>query len=238
MMTSLETKYEITPISDNPTQMTVDAEHIGIRTAMPLLAIAGIIGGFILGGIIAPLLDEALSSLCMSLIGATAGLVILTQIGERVIKPLWGSGRNVTVDTSQLALIDRRRKPQKEKVIQWNDELGVQAWFFEVPTRKSRVSKGWYCTSVRLMQKQEDMIFYTFISPENAQSIPHFSDWFIHLRKKKERQELANADPRQAAEQERYRKLEDMRWNDGAELKVEDFLAVMNLVGKHGEHHH
>jgi hypothetical protein len=74
------------------------------------------------------------------------------------------------------------------------------------------------------------------MSPEDARSLPHFSDWFIHLRKKKERQELSGSDPQQAAIQERYRKLEDLRWNDGAELKIEDFLALMNLVAKHGHY--
>jgi len=236
MTISSENTHGIPEITDSPTQMTVDAEHIGIRTTMPILAIGGLIGGFILGGIIAPLIDDALSTMCMSLIGATAGLVILTQIGERVVKPMWNSGRSLTVDTSNLALIDHRRRPKHETTIYWRDVFDVQAWYFEVPTRKSRVSKGWYCTSVRVIQDQEKLIFYTFMSPEEAQSLPHFSDWFIHLRKKKERQELSSSDPHQAAIQERYRKLEGLRWNDGAELKIEDFLALMNLVAQHGRY--
>jgi hypothetical protein len=216
--------------------MTVDAEHIGIRTAMPILAVVGLLGGFILGGIIAPLIDNALSTMCMSLFGAVAGLVILTQIGERAIKPLWHSSRSAIVDTSNLTIIDYRRRPKHETTIQWHHAFDVQAWYFEVPNRKSRVSKGWYCTSVRLIQDQEKLIFYTFMSPEEAQSIPHFSDWFVHLRKKKEREELATSDPHQAAIQDRHRKLEKLRWDDGAELKIEDFLALMNLVARHGQY--
>jgi hypothetical protein len=85
MKISVENTHDIPEITDSPIHMTVDAEHIGIRTAMPILAIVGLIGGFILGGIIAPLIDDAFSTMCMSLIGAIAGLVILTQIGERVV---------------------------------------------------------------------------------------------------------------------------------------------------------
>lgn len=238
MTTAPENTTNIPEITDTPTKMTVDAEHIGIRTTMPILAIVGLIGGFILGGILAPTIDESLSVMCLSLIGATAGLVILTQIGERVIKPMWKSGRTLTVDTSSLTLIDHRRRPKRETTIHWQTDFDVQTWYFEVPTRKSRVKKGWYCASTRLIQDQETLIFYTFISPEDAQTIPRFSDWFIQLRRKKEREELANTAPQQAATQERYHKLEHMRWNDGAELITADFLALMILVAQHGDYQH
>lgn len=221
-------------MDDTPVRMVVDAEHVGIRTIMPVLAVAGLIGGFVLGNLVAPLVDEALSSLCLSLIFAAIGLVTLTYVGERFIKPLWSSGRVILVDRSRLQLLDKRRKPPQESTIEWDNPLQVQAWYFEVPTRRSRVPKGWYCVSIRLVQDEQKLILYSFLKPEAAEeSVPRFNDWFVKLFPKKEREQIT--DVQKAARQERFRRLEDHRWHDGAELSAEDFLVVMTQVDRHGQ---
>ncbi len=223
----------MTAIGDTPTQMVVDAEHVGIRTVMPMLAVAGMIGGFVLGRVVAPMIDPSFDSLCLSLVFAVMGLVGLFYVGDRIIKPMWSSGRGLEVDNSHLVLRDWRRKPVKETVLQWNDDLKVQAWYFEVPTRRSRVPKGWYCVSVRLVQDELNLILYTFMKPEEAEAkVAQFSEWFMKLLPKKERELIT--DTAKAARQERFRRLEGQRWYDGAELKAEDFLAVMALITQHG----
>lgn len=224
----------ITEVGDSPVQMPIDSEHIGIRTLMPLLAIAGLVGGFVLGSIIAPMIDEALSGLCVSLFMAVIGLLVVTQLGERLIKSHWTSGREVEVDRSQLALVDKRRRDAPQLTLRWHEGVGIYAWYFIVPTRRSRVPKGWYCTAIRLVQGEQQMILYAFLSPEVAHSLTHFTDWFVHLHNKKEREQMSVTDVRASAEQERFRRLESHRWFDGAELNAADFLAVMQLVDRHG----
>jgi hypothetical protein len=220
-------------IGDATLEVNVDAEHIGIRTLMPLLAIGGFIGGIILGGLLAPLIDES-GSLCFGIGLGLVAAVLLLQFGERVIKPRWGSGRKLHVDRSQLVLHDTRAKPPTETVIKWQAGVNVLAWYFIVPTGRSRVPKGWYCTAVRLTQDEQTIILYSFIKPEIAEQLPHFNDWFFHLRDKKEREAIAERDPQQGAKQERYRRLENERWNNGAELTDIDFRSIMELVAEYG----
>ncbi len=221
-------------ITDTPLELAVDAEHIGVRTAIPLLAVLGVVGGIILGSVIAPQIDEALSTLCVSLILAVVGLVTFTYFGERLVKRFWTSGRTLLVDLSQITLLDKRKKPTVETTLHWPNGIGIQAWYFIVTMGRSRVQKGWYCVSLRLLQRDQSMIIYTFLSPETAQSLEHFTDWFVHLRPRQEREDLSVGDPHFAAQQERFRRLESHRFYEGAELAAEDFLAVIELVNQHG----
>ncbi|NDJ84734.1 MAG: hypothetical protein GYB66_02505 [Chloroflexi bacterium] len=231
-MATTKQDWSPTEIGDEPAEMIVDPEHIGIRTMMPILAAIGLIGGYVLGDVVTGLIDETVGSLCTSIALALIGLVALTQFGERVIKPRWSSGRRLFVDRAYLTMRDKRRKPATETTMPWQ-AIKAQAWYFTVPTRKSRVPKGWFCTAVRLVQDDDELILYAFLKPEIAQEMPGFERWFTRLRDKKERETLANTDTRAASQQERYRRLEGKRWNDGAELTGEDFVAVMELVDQH-----
>lgn len=217
-------------LSNNPIHLSVDTEHIGIRTIMPILAFAGLAGGFILGQLIAPIIDAALSSLCLSVFFSLAGLVIALFFGERIIKPRWTSGRYINLDSHQLNLVDNRKKPSQQTLIRWHDELTTQAWYFVVPTRRSRVPKNWYCTSVRLVQDETEMILYSFVSPDTAKALPYFAEHFVRLYSKKEREEKLGQNVQWSAEQERLRRYEGQRWHDGAELAPEDFLGILALL--------
>lgn len=229
-------KFDIPSIptaGEPPLKLTVDAEHVGIRLAMPLLAIAGLIIGFMLGQVITRMMDETLSSLCLGIPLALVGLVIFTQIGERIIKPKWPSGRFVLLDSSQLLFRDKRRK---ETTFSWADPLDFYTWYFPIAKRRTRVERGWYCAAVQLQQNEQTVTLYTFLDPDKASEVPHFKEWFIKLRKRKEMDDVKAFDPRLAAQLTRLHKMENERWLHGGELSNEDFLTVMQLVERHGRY--
>ena len=227
----MQNSINLTELANAPLRLKVDSEHVGIRTLMPILGAIGLIGGFILGGLIARQIDESLSTSCVGAVTAIIGVAVMLQLGDKVIKRLWTSGRELQIEHHALRLINRKEQVE----MQWSQGLGIQAWFFEVPTRRARVPKGWYCTSVRLTQNDEKIILYSFLSPEHAQSLHYFNEWFIHLRNKKEREAMGQQDARWLTQQERFRRLEGDRWFTGAELAPEDFLGVMELVYEHGQ---
>ncbi|MBZ0316523.1 MAG: hypothetical protein K8L91_08905 [Anaerolineae bacterium] len=229
-------KFETLPVptaGETPLKLAVDAEHVGIRLAMPLLAIAGLIIGFMVGQMITRLIDETLSSLCLGIPLALIGLVIFTQIGERIIKPKWSSGRFVLLDSSQLLFRDKRRK---ETTFYWANPFDFYTWHFPIAKRRTRVERGWYCAAVQLQQNEQTVTLYTFLDPDKASDIPHFKEWFVKLRKRKEMDDVKAFDPRLAAQLTRLHKMENERWLHGGELSNQDFLTVMQLVERHGRY--
>jgi hypothetical protein len=221
-----------------PLKMRVDVEHWGIRLLMPVLTFGGLVLGFVLGRVIADLMGNSFPFLCLSLPLAVALSFGLTQFGERIIKPNWGSGRHVEVDAERIVFYDQRsnKAVEPEVHVVWDKPFSVNGWYFAVPTGKSRIPKGWYCVSLRLQQDEQSMILYTFMKPEVAQEeIPDFSYWFTQLLKRKLREELAGKDARQAALQNRLREYEGTRWFTGGEIAPEHFLAVMTLVSQHSQ---
>jgi hypothetical protein len=217
-----------------PLKMLVDTEHFGIRIMMTVFAFGGLGLGFVIGQVLAAAIDPTFSSLCLAIPLAIVAMVGLTQLGERVIKPRWTSGRTVYLDSAALQLEDRRRGARQETIIRWLDGVDVQAWYFPVTKRRTRVQRGWLCTSIQLRQGDQTIMLYAFLNPAVAQAMPRFKDWFVRLRKRKELDALQTFDPRLSVQMTRLRQLEGERWRDGAELSGEHFLAVMSMVEHYG----
>lgn len=216
-----------------PMTIPVDLEHIGIRITLPILAIASGVGGFVLGTIITPLIDESLGSLCLSMIFALGGLIFVPQLVEPILKRFWSSGRQIELDETGL-IVKVRRKNKDTLHFFWGQPLNLTAYYWEVETRKSRVKRGWFCVAVQATQSEQELIVYCFISPDSATDIVGFRDYFFHLLPKQAREEMTNIDPRAAATQERYRRLESHRWFDGAEVSEEHFMILLQKFQEHG----
>lgn len=235
-MTTKPESFHIPPLptaGEAPLKLPIDAEHIGIRLTMPLLAIVGLILGFIVGQILTRMIDEALSSLCLGIPLALVSLVIFTQIGERIIKPRWPSGRFILLDSSYILFRD---KHHEETTFHWADPLDFYAWYFPVAKRRTRVERGWYCTAIQLQQHEQTMTFYTFLDPDKTSNVPHFKEWFVKLRKRKEMDDVKAFDPRLATQITRLHKMENERWLHGGELSYQDFLTLMQLVERYGRY--
>ena len=228
MTNTVQSSFEL------PMTIPVDTEHIGIRTFLPILAIGGAVGGFILGRIITPLIDENLGSLCFSMILAVMGFVLVSQLGEQILKRIWGSGRHLELSEQDLMVNDKRQGKTGDFRFVWDQGVDVAGFYWEVETRKSRVQQGWYCVAAHITQRDNELIIYSFLPPDDAKDINDFRDYFFRLLPKKTREELVNTDPREAAVQERYRRLESQRWFDGAELHNDHFMLMLEMLHKHG----
>ncbi len=214
-----------------PMTIAIDAEHIGVRLLIPVLTIVGIFGGVALAGMVQTLLGELVSLWCVVLVLAGLMAFIFAQIGERVIKPLWPSGRYLVLDHEGLTLHYRKaNQKQHDYQFRWIDEPTVHSWYWEVETRKSRVQRGWYCLAVRLSADERHLTLYTFMSLTTAETLPRFQEWFVKLLPKTEREKMTASDPRGAAIQSRYKQLESERWLDGAEVSADDFALVMFAI--------
>jgi hypothetical protein len=210
----------------------VDPEHIGIRLLFPFLAIVGLLVGYNLGALITTSLDKTLSTVCLGIPMAIVVMIALLQFGERIIKPLWGSGRHIELEDDELRLVDRRRRSKGTVSFRRMELTESHTWYFVVPTRRNRVPKGWYCASLHLAQNGDSAIIYTFIDPESAHQIAGFEDYFHRLTSASKTSASSSDDPRQIAHQRRLRQLEDERWLNGAEVDVASFEAIWVMLQK------
>lgn len=212
----------------------VDAEHFGIRLLMPLLTIGGIVVGFFLGSAILHQLDESIAGACLGVPMAAVSAYFLVQIGERIIKPNWTSGRHIELSEQALEFIDKRGGRNNRYTFSYNSDLKIDGWYFEITGRRHRVPKGWYCTAVQLAQDEQEVIIYSFINPEEAHEIKEFVPRFEQLTRTKKKN-VAQSGPtmsnvRMTARQKYLRTLEDERWEDGAEVTPEDFKQIMQHI--------
>lgn len=224
---------------DGARHIRVDAEHAGIRILIPVLGLGGLALGFIAGQFILNSIDESISGGCLGIPLAFVFAVLFVQIGERFIKPRWTSGRAIKLTDDQLLVQDHRNRKSQELIYTANGSLDAVAWYFEVANRHNRVPKGWYCVSVHLRQNDQEIIIYTFETPDNVQEIPGWKNHFSRLVPQKKA--VLNAgqagfqDSRQNILHKRLLKLEDQRWQDGAEVAREDFVAILEFLNEVAE---
>lgn len=219
-----------------PMTILVDTEHIGVRLLIPILAILGIVVGIVLSGAVQTILGDLVSVWCVAMGLAVILAVVLTQIGERLIKPLWPSGRYLTLAQDGLTLQHRKRSRQHLDVhLQWAVPPTVHGWYWELAKRKSRVQQGWYCMAVRLSEGEQYVTVYTFMPPTDAEALPRFREGFVQLLPKADREKLTASDPRRAAIQTRYKEFEGERWFDGAEIAADDFAILINVIAASGQ---
>lgn len=224
---------------DFPMTIPVDSEHIGVRLLIPLLAFGGIAAGILLSGVVQALLGELVSVWCVAMGLSIVFAIVLTQIGELVIKPRWPSRRYLVLDEDGLIL--RHRKAAQHHLdfqFRWADKPTVHCWYWEVETRKTRVRRGWYCVVVRLSVMEKYVTVYTFMPQADLEALPRYNDWFIRLLPKAVREKMTATDPRGAAVQSRYKKLESERWLDGAEVVAKDFIVILNVISELGDLQH
>jgi hypothetical protein len=208
-------------------RMPVDIEHIGIRIVVPFLAIAGFV--IVLWG--APIIlsilpiDTALSDLLLIPL-AIAAAVVVAYAGDRYMKRVWPSGREILLDDAALVLRDRKEGDQK---VSWHDRVNVLAWRFTV-SRRGRVPKGHYCMALQIVQDEHQITAYTFLNPKALEDWSGTETFTPLAARKTIRDERLNM--RVAGHQRRLLQAEDVRWNSGAELLADDFADLWAFLQK------
>ncbi|PJF42500.1 MAG: hypothetical protein CUN55_09980 [Phototrophicales bacterium] len=213
-----------------PREILVDSEHIGIRVLIPFLGLLGFFSGIVLVNLIQPALGDLVGGWCLALGAGGILSILFVQLGERVIKPLWPSGRYLTLASDGITIHYRNTsKKHLERQFYWH-EVDFHSWYWEVETRKTRIPRGWYCVAFRLSTEEHHLIVYAFMPKTEAEALPRFKERFVHLLPKKAREELATTDPRTSATQTRYKQFESQRWFEGAEVSATDFALILEVA--------
>lgn len=202
-------------------RLSVDAEHGGIRFAIPVLAILGFVLVVWLGPVLFNVLGLGDSFFATLLIPLAIGFAILAAfIGERVLKQVWPSGREIVFDERSLIL---RNKKQENVTMRLQDRINVLAWRFTV-ARRGRVPKGHYCMAFQVLQDEMKFTVYTFFSPRDLEAFTDAERFTPLSARRNVDDERLNI--RVAGEQRRLLQAEDDRWRDGAELSRDDFSIL------------
>lgn len=219
--------HDESTLSGDQRVIKIDTEHFLIRLLVPVLTIGTVVVVYIGGlSLLRGLGDEGISPTCVVLPVALAVLLGGGYVIERVLKRLMPSRRSAVMTAEALTVTDARRSPPDVRRIEWHNTVNVTAWRFRV-ARRSRVPKGWYCMALRLLQDETELYLYAFMSQGEAERAIGYNN-FVRLRPRKETQ--SNTDLSAVAEQRRLLKLEDARWNDGAEVQREDFHALLAML--------
>lgn len=209
----------------------VDVEHAGVRLGVPLAAVAGGVLIYLVASAILNSLGSAGPLICLALIIAGTGGVITAGLADRALKRLWPSKRLLRVDDDGVQLLDRRRREENVMRIAWAARINAIAWRFTVKRGSARINKGSIMLGCQLVQDETSMIVYTFAPSADADD-PRYKD-FVQLMP---RTVVAKSELplREANRQRRLLRLEDERWEDGAELLPADFAYLIDRLEAHG----
>lgn len=205
----------------------VDPVHSKIRlTSLLAFGVSGILGYL---AIIPPILSlvPALQEwvFCVRIIGA-AGLGVLASWGiERILTPIWPSGRFIEVDDNELTL---HWAESEKDLIKWNAPLEITAWHFKIQQGGTTAPRGWHCVACLLAQEDRWVAVYSFINPRELSSIAGWKA-FTELPPSRRPSPLRRA-PMQKLPSDDLRIAERYRWNEGCELTSDDFNALMAAV--------
>ena len=195
--------------------LPVDREHGGIRVVVGLLFLLGLPVSYILINLLIP--SNGIN--VVAFIGSIAVTYGITQISENYLKQHWRSGRKLVVNDDSVKVI---KDDKVETAIDTQQQVNVLTWRFEI-NKRTRIPKGWFMIACALEQDGEYLPAYTFVSPEDFESL-EMAGYFTKLMSKKDLKSKKNdRDMRLAGEQRRLHNAESQRWMFGAELAKDDF---------------
>ncbi|MEP7288568.1 MAG: hypothetical protein ABI947_22680 [Chloroflexota bacterium] len=220
------------PLADVPDRvLPVDVDHGGIRLALPALTVLGFVVGYTIILLLLTALQVEGSSGCLAFVGGLMIALLTLTAGDRVLKRLWPSGRRLVLESGGLQLEDKRRGRQQATQMQWNQRINALGWRFKVSRGSARVPKGWLMLSLQLLQDDAELIVYTFMPEKEAATLPIYQEFTALVpRKQLESEQLPL---RERGEQRRLLKVEQQRWQDGAEIRREDFVILIETLLPH-----
>lgn len=225
-MTELSLSPAVADYDESTMQhLGVDAEHLGIRVFVPLMAIAVLLIVLFAGPSLLESLNLYSSTVSLLLIpGAIAAAVATAYGSDRLLKRIWPSGRVLMLDERHLVLKDRRLPTT---VIRLDARVNLLTWRFVV-ARRGRVPKGHLCLSIQVLQDDQEITVYTFCDPKKTNAVEELDAFTLLASRKMMNDERLSL--RVAGEQRRLLQAEDTRWHHGAELLPEDFLTFWQAL--------
>ncbi len=214
----------------------VDVEHAGIRIVLPILIV---VGGLVIYFLLMPFIGRLLLNVVgtdepggfVTAIIALVGALGIGALGDRLLKQIWPSGRTLHLSPETLRLHNGRRGHSAEVQINLGQRINPQAWRFAVKRSSPRAPSGWQMLAFQVAQDDQEMIVYTFMPPKKAAALPQYG-LFSSLSGRREI-EQGKLSLRETTEQRRLLKAENTRWEDGAELRPDDFSSVLEALIPH-----
>ena len=236
-----------------------DPEHGGLRLIVIIVLLLGLTLGFVIIQLLLSLLASGTLLIefatALSCLGAIIFALGAAWISEVYLKRVWHSGISLSLGESKLSFQKRsvQEKEAGEKpepiVIDWQKTVNVSRWYFQLSGyaragRERRVSNQWFCLACMLQQDDDTIVVFAYFPPkeaaewvENGQlSEPFHEISLAHLYseagKKKRDASTRPAIPSAllAGNDGRYWLAEKKRWQDGVELKQEDFTRYTEYI--------
>ncbi len=211
----------------------VDIEHLGFRIALPLITFGS--GVLIWLALIDPVDNWLAFNVGIAGLGwvvsAALGMISAILIGiaaDRLLKRYWPSRRSLVVNPETLLFIDAKRNHPSQKTIYLNRRINPMLWRFLVIRSTPKAPSGWSMLAMQLNQDDTEMILYTFLSPKKVKTFALYDLFHVLLAAKESQSPKLGV--RETAEQRRLRKLEQARWENGAELRPDDFLSLAETL--------
>jgi hypothetical protein len=141
-----------------------------------------------------------------------------------VLKRVWKSGRTLSVRDHQIIVRDVRAKRASEVTFDLTRRVNILAWRFKV---KRGSPRGSVLLALQLSQDNESVALYTLI-PAKESDEARFAE-FIQLMPRSS--VLQGKLPlRELAQQRRLLQAEEQRWYEGAEMRRQDFIALLEVL--------
>jgi hypothetical protein len=204
----------------------IDTEHSS-QLLVPVLALVIAVTGHVIGLMLfRNVLKEIASPICAMLLIDVAVFIAAWSVIDRFLRRIRPSPRYATLNGEALVITDGRQHPAQVTRITWDRAVNIKAWKFTI-NRRTRVPKGWYCLALYLLQDETGAILYTFMNPQLAEAAIGYGH-FVRLQPRQN--SASNGDLDTLTEQRRLLKLENLRWQDGAEISPEDFNALLAVL--------
>jgi hypothetical protein len=201
----------------------LDVEHGGIRLALPLIAILSFIGFLWL---LSNLLRGEENS-CLNVLIAASGALGMMALSDGVLKRVWKSGRTLSVKEQKITVRDARAKHASEITFDLAQRVNILAWRFTVKRGSPRAPRGSVLLALQLLQNDESVALYTLISAKESDEAK-FAEFIQLMPRSSVLQEKLPL--RELAQQRRLLQAEEQRWHEGAEMRRQDFIALLETL--------
>lgn len=201
----------------------LDVEHGGIRLALPLIALLSF---FALLWLLSNVLRGE-ESLCLNVMLSGVGALGAMALSDGVLKRVWKSGRSLSINGKKLTVRDVRSKHASEVTFDLAQRVNVLAWRFTVKRGSPRAPRGSVLLALQLLQNEESVALYTLLSAKEADEAL-FAEFIQLMPRSAVIQEKLPL--RELAQQRRLLQAEEQRWHEGAEMRRQDFILLLEAL--------
>jgi hypothetical protein len=238
--------------------LNANPEHGGIRIAVVLTIVAGLIGGFLLVRVLLRwFAQDTIFLEFATVISCTGAIPIALGIAwfvEEYLKKTWPSGLEIELGEDTLRFNGERTEDDERDVrtFELDQRVILTNWYFKLKGysragRERRVSDKWFCLANQIQQDGQRLITYSYMPPgeaetwiENQDLVEQFHEISLaQLYKESGSRRWSGPNRPGEAPSEmlagpdgRYWIAERRRWEEGVELAEEDFAALMTYLGE------